>query len=69
MLKMNFKISKKDFKITREGLAMFKFEVWNLKVEEVIAVIACLKSSELFYRTTVSILFYLKTLTLQFKVI
>ena len=47
---------------------MFKFEV-SLKVEKVIAMIACLKNSELFYRITVSILFCLKTLTLQLKVI
>ena len=31
--------------------------------------IACLKNSELFYRTAVYILFSLKTLTLRLKVI
>ena len=31
--------------------------------------IACLESPELFYRTTVSILFCLEILTLQFKAI
>ena len=46
---------------------MFKFEVLVLKVEEVIVMIVCLENSELFYRTTVSILFCLKTLTIQFK--
>ena len=67
MSKMSFKIYRQDLKVTGVGLVQFKFEVWSLKVEEVIVMIACLKNSELFYRTTVSILFLLKTLTLQFK--
>ena len=45
----------------------FKFEVYSLKVEKVIVMVACLKNSEMFYRTNVSILLWLKTLTLQFK--
>ena len=65
---MSFKIYRQDLKVTGVGLVQFKFEVWSLKMEEVIVMIACLKNSELFYRTTVSILFLLKTLTLQFKV-
>ena len=69
MLKISFKISRQDLKLTEEGLVMFKFEVYSLKLEVVIMMIACLKNSELFYRTTVSFLFCLKTLTLQFKVI
>ena len=67
MSKMSFKIYRQDLKVIGVGLVQFKFEVWSLKVEEVIVMIACLKNSELFYRTTVSILFLLKTLTLQFK--
>ena len=69
MSKMSFKIYRKDLKVTGEELVMFKFEVKSFKVEKVIVMIACLQSSELFSRTTVSILFCLKTLTLQFKVI
>ena len=65
---MSLKIYKKDLHLIEEGLVMFKFEVSSLKVEEVIVIIACLKNSELFCRTTMSILFCLKTLTLQFKV-
>ena len=68
-VKMSFKIYRKDLKVTGECLVMFKFDLQSLKVEEVIVMIACLKSSELFHRTTVSILFCLKTVTLQFKVI
>ena len=63
MSKMSFKIYRQYLKVTAEGL------VRSLKVEEVIVVIACLKNSELFYRTTVSILLCLNTLSLQFKVI
>ena len=69
MRKMSFKIYRYDLKVTGEGLVMFKLEVYGLKVEEKIVMIACLKNSELFYRTTVSTLFCLKTLTLQRKVI
>ena len=65
---MSLKIYKKDLHLIEEGLVMFKFEVSSLKVEEVIVIIACLKNSELFWRTTMSIRFCLKTLTLQFKV-
>ena len=68
MSKMSLKIYKKDLHLIEEGLVMFKFEVSSLKVEEVIVIIACLKNSELFCRTTMSIRFCLKTLTLQFKV-
>ena len=46
---------------------MFKFEVYSLKVEEVIVMIACLKNPEFFNRTTVSIIFCLEILTLEFK--
>ena len=67
MSKMTFKIYRQDLKATGQGLDMFKLEVESLKVEEVIVMIACLKNSELFYRTTVPILFCLKNLTLQFK--
>ena len=69
MSKMSLKIYGQDLKVTGEGLVMFNLEVYSLKVEEVIVMIACLKTSELFYLTTLSILFCLKTLTLQFKVI
>ena len=67
MSKMSLKIYRKDLKVTGEELVI-KFEVKSFKVEKVIVMIACLQSSELFSRTTVSILFCLKTLTLQFKV-
>ena len=68
MSKMSFKIYRQFLNVTGESLAIFKFEAQNLKVDETIVMIACLKNSELFYRTTVSTLFCLKTLTLRFKV-
>ena len=52
------------FTSNRRVFTMFKFEVKSLKVEEVIVMIACSKSSELFYCNTKSILFCLKTSTL-----
>ena len=65
---MSLKIYRQDLKVTGEGLVTFNFEVENLKVEEVIMMIACLKNPELLYGTSVSTLFSLKILTLQFKV-
>ena len=55
---MSFKIYRQDLKVTGEDLVIFKFGVQSLKVAEGIVMIACLKHSELFYRTTVFILFF-----------
>ena len=44
---MSLKIYRQDLKVTGKGLVMFNFEVENLKVEEVITMIACLKNPEL----------------------
>ena len=74
MSEMSFKIYRQDLKVTGEDLVIFKFGVQSLKVEEGIVMIACLKHSELFYRTTVFILFcffclfFFQNLTLQLKV-
>ena len=74
MSEMSFKIYRQDLKVTGEDLVIFKFGVQSLKVEEGIVMIACLKHSELFYRTTVFILFFFcffvffENLTLQLKV-
>ena len=57
---MNFKMYRQDLKVTGESL---KFECGRGG-----GMTAVLKNSELFYRSTVSILFCLKTLTLQSKV-
>ena len=55
MSKMNFKIYRKDLKVTGEELVMFKFEVKSFKVEKVIVMIACLQNSKFFSRTTQTI--------------
>ena len=74
MSEMSFKIYRQDLKVTGEDLVIFKFGVQSLKVEEGIVMIDCLKHSELFYRTTVFILFFFcffvffENLTLQLKV-
>ena len=65
MSKMSFKIYRQDLKVTGEGLVMFKLE--TLKFESGRGDRD--DSSIMFYCTTVSILFCLKTLTLRFKVV
>ena len=62
---MSFKIYRQDLKVTGKGLVMFKLDV--LKFESGRGDHD--DSAIMFYRTTVSILCCLKTLTLQFKVI